>query len=111
MTIAEWEKEGERSAGCWRVRLCRTSKPRVRTLVGATEKLVVLANLTPGNTSSCVIFVNATIGVKPGAFERQNLADLGTFKTSGDQGTRGLGGPRAPEVALISLPARSSRWN
>lgn len=74
----------------------------MRTLVGTTEKLVAPASLRPGNTSSCVIYINAARGAKPGAWERQDLADLGTFKTSVDQGTRGQAVPGAPEVALIS---------
>ena len=85
----------------------------MRTLVGTTEKLVAPASLRPGNTSSCVIYVNAAIGAKPGAWERQDLADLGAFKTSVGQGTRGQGVPGAPEVALISefLPVPAGRVN
>lgn len=39
--------------------MCRTLKPRVRTLVDTTEKLAAQASLRPGNTSLGIVFVSA----------------------------------------------------
>lgn len=50
-----WESEGERSEGCCSIRLCRTLKPWVRTLVATTEKLEAQASLRPGDTSLCYL--------------------------------------------------------